>query len=243
MQVWNVLHAARWKCRTQKIAKKSPSAHHRTNLSGCIFATKAHIDNLNKNLLSSNASSTCSDNMMNFCLLEAELEPVVLGTPANFNGFRVLAALLHSSQVLGVSQTLRRWTEGGAPPMHVFCRASITFLVSFILFFFPPISYRSLSSSSSLLFSLVYFRSLPLLILHPFLPFHSLPSDALPLASVPSPPLPPSAPPLSFFADLRFFLCSFLFFRLLFPNISWNLWLHCQSCNDLIVLTVSAFQI
>jgi len=31
-----------------------------------------------------------------------------LGTPANFNGFRVLAALLHGSQVLGVSQTLRR---------------------------------------------------------------------------------------------------------------------------------------
>jgi len=28
-QDWNVLHAARWKCRTQKIAKKSPSGHHR----------------------------------------------------------------------------------------------------------------------------------------------------------------------------------------------------------------------
>jgi len=39
MQVWNVLHAARWKCRTQKIAKNSPSAHHRTTLSGYIFAT------------------------------------------------------------------------------------------------------------------------------------------------------------------------------------------------------------
>jgi len=34
-----VLHAARWKCRTQKIAKKSPSAHHRTTLPGYIFAT------------------------------------------------------------------------------------------------------------------------------------------------------------------------------------------------------------
>jgi len=44
MQVWNVLHAARWKCRTQKIAKNSPSAHHRTNLSGYIFAAKARID-------------------------------------------------------------------------------------------------------------------------------------------------------------------------------------------------------
>jgi len=32
MQVWNVLRAARWKCRTQKIAKKSSSGHHRTTL-------------------------------------------------------------------------------------------------------------------------------------------------------------------------------------------------------------------
>ena len=36
-----------------------------------------------------------------------------LGTPANFNGFRVLAALLHGTLVVvGVSQTLRRWTQG-----------------------------------------------------------------------------------------------------------------------------------
>jgi len=32
MQVWIVLHAARWKCRTQNVAKKSPSAHRRTTL-------------------------------------------------------------------------------------------------------------------------------------------------------------------------------------------------------------------
>ena len=30
MCVWNVLHAARWKYRMQKIAKNSPSLHHRT---------------------------------------------------------------------------------------------------------------------------------------------------------------------------------------------------------------------
>jgi len=50
--------------------------------------------------------------MVNFGLLAAEIGPVVWDTPANFNGFRVLAALLHVSQVVGVSQTLRRWTEG-----------------------------------------------------------------------------------------------------------------------------------
>jgi len=31
-----------------KIAKKSPSGHHPTSLSGYIFATKAHIDNWKK---------------------------------------------------------------------------------------------------------------------------------------------------------------------------------------------------
>ena len=34
--------------RTQKIAKNSTSGHHRTNLSGFIFATKACIDNRKK---------------------------------------------------------------------------------------------------------------------------------------------------------------------------------------------------
>jgi len=50
--------------------------------------------------------------MVNFGLLAAEIGPVVWRTPANYNGFRVLAALLHISQVASVSQTLRRWTEG-----------------------------------------------------------------------------------------------------------------------------------
>jgi len=43
-----MLRAARCKCRTQKIAKKSPSGHHRTTLSGYIFATEAYIDNRKK---------------------------------------------------------------------------------------------------------------------------------------------------------------------------------------------------
>jgi len=32
----------------QNIAKNSPSAHHRTTLSGYVFATKARIDNRKK---------------------------------------------------------------------------------------------------------------------------------------------------------------------------------------------------
>ena len=84
-----------------KNRQKSPSAHHRTTLSGYIFATKARID-------SSNISFRCLHNMVNFGLLAADIGPVVWGTPANFNGFRVLAVLLPGSQVVGVSQTLRR---------------------------------------------------------------------------------------------------------------------------------------
>jgi len=44
--------------------------------------------------------------------LAAEIVSLVWGTPANFNGFRVLAALLHGTLIVGVSQSLRRWTEG-----------------------------------------------------------------------------------------------------------------------------------
>ena len=46
--------------------------------------------------------------MVNFGPLAAEIGPVVCGTLANFNGFRILAALLHSILVVGVSQSLRR---------------------------------------------------------------------------------------------------------------------------------------
>jgi len=48
IQVRNVLHAARWKYRTQK---KSQSAHHHTNLLNYNFGIKACIDNRKKQLV------------------------------------------------------------------------------------------------------------------------------------------------------------------------------------------------
>jgi len=63
---------------------------------------------MEKKLLSSNISPTCPYNMVNFGPLAAEIVSLVLGTPTNFNGFRVLPALLHGTLVVGVSQTLRR---------------------------------------------------------------------------------------------------------------------------------------
>jgi len=43
--------------------------------------------------------------MMNFGPLAAEIVSLVWGTPGNFNGFRVLAALLHGTLVVGVIHT------------------------------------------------------------------------------------------------------------------------------------------
>jgi len=48
-----------------------------------------------KNLLSSDTSSTCDHNMVHFGPPAAEIVSGVWGTPATFKGFRVLAALLH----------------------------------------------------------------------------------------------------------------------------------------------------
>jgi len=42
--------------------------------------------------------------MVNFGPLAAEICWRVWGTPANFNGFRILAALLHGTLVVGVSR-------------------------------------------------------------------------------------------------------------------------------------------
>jgi len=149
MQVWNVLHEARWKYRTQKSCQKSPSEHHRMTLSGYIFATKARIDNRKK----SHISSTCLHNMLNFGALAAEIISLVWGTPGNFNGFRVMATLLHGTLVVGVSQTLRRWTEGAT-----YIRQSghhvghwPTFLVLFIIFLFFGLSRLIKLASNQLL--------------------------------------------------------------------------------------------
>jgi len=75
-----------------------------------------------KNFLNSNISSTCLRNMANFGLQAAEICWRVWGTPANFNEFGVLAALLHGTLVVGISETCG--IEQKAPP--IFGRAAIT---------------------------------------------------------------------------------------------------------------------
>ena len=76
-----------------------------TQLCRAISSQPRH--NWKKNLLSINMSSRCPHNMVNIGPLTAEIDWRVWGTPSYFSGYRVLAALLHGSQVVGVSQTLR----------------------------------------------------------------------------------------------------------------------------------------
>jgi len=53
-------------------------------------------------------SSTCRHNMVNFGPLAAEIGWQVWGTPANFNGFRVLASLLRRRRSTEVNQNFAR---------------------------------------------------------------------------------------------------------------------------------------
>ena len=99
-----MLHAARCKCRTQKVAK---NRHLGTiaQLYPAIPLQLRHVSTIGKKLLSSNISPTCPHNMVNFGPLAAEILSLAWGTPGTFNGFRGLAALLHGTLVVGVSQT------------------------------------------------------------------------------------------------------------------------------------------
>jgi len=81
-------------------SKNSPSRHHGTIFSGYIFfATKVYIDNRKKTLLSSDTSSTCPLNMVNFGPLTAEIGSGVWGTPCKFQWVSRLGSVTarHSS--------------------------------------------------------------------------------------------------------------------------------------------------
>jgi len=132
MQVWNVLHASHWKCRAQKWRKNSPSSHHRTTLSGYILATKACINNRKKTCWTA-IPPPHPHSMVNFGPLVAQVGWRVWGTPANFNGFRILVSLLHQRRSAEVSQTLHDvWPSpglvhyiyifGGSCPVTEFCQ-------------------------------------------------------------------------------------------------------------------------
>jgi len=111
MQVWNVLHMARWKYRTQKWRK---NRHLGTipQLCRAISSQLRHVSTIGKNLLSSNISSTCLHNMVNLRPTSGSDRFGSLGHPSYFQRLPRLDCVTARHVVLGVSQTLRRWTEG-----------------------------------------------------------------------------------------------------------------------------------
>ena len=75
--------------------------------------------------------------MVNFGPLVAEIVSLVWGTPANFNGFRVVAALLHGTLLVGVSQTAalnreRHLYSVGRPSRWALAHISSSHLFDFI---------------------------------------------------------------------------------------------------------------
>ena len=73
-----------------------------------------HVSTIGKNLLNSNISSICLHNMANFGWLAAEIGSGVCGTPANFNGFCVLASLLQQRRSPEANRTLHDvWPSSG----------------------------------------------------------------------------------------------------------------------------------
>jgi len=100
MQVWNVLHAARWKCSTQK----SPKIHHLgtiVQLCRAISSQLRHVSTVGKKLV----KQQCLPHMSpQYGELAGEICWQIWGAPANFNWFHILAALLHDTWVVGVSQ-------------------------------------------------------------------------------------------------------------------------------------------
>ena len=125
---------------------------------GCIFANKACIDNRKKNLLSSNMSFTCPHNMVNFGPLAAEICWQVWGTPANFNGFLVLAALLQRRRSAEANQTLHDvWPcpallhyiyipGGSCPPDRILPGAKFTLRPSLAFSYIASVTARHSSS-------------------------------------------------------------------------------------------------
>jgi len=123
----STIHAHIWcglsanlECRSEmyckRLAKNTGRKNHHfgtiAQLCRAVSLQRRHVSTIEKNLLNSNTSFACPDNTVNFGPLTDKTCWRVWGTPANFNGFRVLAALLHGTLVVGVSHTLRRWTEG-----------------------------------------------------------------------------------------------------------------------------------
>jgi len=99
--------------RTQKLRKYR---HLRTIAQICraMSSQLSYVSIIEKNMSNSNVSSTRLHGMGNCGSLATEIDWWVWGTPANFNGFRVFASLLHRRRWTEVNQTLHDvWPSPG----------------------------------------------------------------------------------------------------------------------------------
>jgi len=129
-----VLLAAHCKCRTQKSRQKSPSGHHPTTLPSCVFATKACIDNRKKLVKQQYLPYMSPQYGELIGPLAAEILSLAWGTPGNLSGFHVLAALLHDTLVVSVSQTAvlnrgRHLYSAGRPSRWALAHILVSFCI------------------------------------------------------------------------------------------------------------------
>ena len=127
-------------------AKITQNRHLRaiTPLCRAISSKLKHLSTIGK-ILSSNISSRCPHNIVKFGPLTAEIGSGVWGTPANFNGFRVLALLLQRCYSLEANQILHDvcpspglvhylYIFGSSCPLTEFCQVQNSLCVQSLAF-------------------------------------------------------------------------------------------------------------
>ena len=105
-------------------AQKSPFWHHRTTFFGLyLLGTKACIDNRKNNMLNTNTSSTCPDNMVNFRPTNSWDPLASLGHPFKFQQVLRLGSVTARHSTSGRQPNFEALNRG-LPP--IFSRAAIT---------------------------------------------------------------------------------------------------------------------
>jgi len=138
---------------------KNRHLHTITQLCRAISWQITDVSTIVKILLNGNISSICSHNMVNFRPLTDDICWRVCGTPANFNGFRVLASLLHRRRSTEANQTLHDvWPSptlvhyihiilgGLLPPSGILPAAKFTLRPSFAFSYIGSVTARHSSS-------------------------------------------------------------------------------------------------
>jgi len=126
-----MLHAARWKYMymTQKWCKKSPSRHHRTTLSGCVFASKVCIDNRKTRRPASADRTARAANFRRDLEAALDFNWWLLGKPVSDCMFAVIKMELSGKTVYGPTlktTQLSAHAQNHASPKR--CRKSFTMI-------------------------------------------------------------------------------------------------------------------